>query len=340
MGLLSSELSAKSMVALSRQLATSYGAGIPVLRSLELVQENVKNPRTRTVLAEMQRDIRAGSTLGQAARNQSAYLPKLFIELLSSGEVGGRLDVILRDLADYYEDRLIMQRSALQMMTYPILQLIAAWFLGTFSLMLIRQVSSGMEHFSFEAYLATYLGFQARALILFATACAIFVVMARMGMFKWIWGWIATYLWPLSLVTRRFAMARFFRSFSFLVGSGMPITRAIESAAAVTANPYIEQDLATAVPRVRTGVTLVEAFEPCRYLNRQTREMLRVGEESGNLEDAARRASEYQFQEAKHAVSLATRVGEVLIGLAVAVVIGYVVISFWSTYFGSFDAQF
>lgn len=337
MGILSSELSNKSMVALSRQLATSYGAGIPVLRSLELVRENVKDARSRQLLAEMHRDIRAGATLGQAARNQSRYLPKLFIELLSSGEVGGRLDVILKDLADYYEDRLAMRRSILQMMAYPILQLLAAWFIGSFALMLVQRM--GGRNFSLERYFSFYLGFQASALVVFGVLAAVFIVLARMGVFKWIWGWIATYFWPLSPVTRKFAMARFFRSFSFLVGSGMPITQAIESSASVAANPYIERDLATAVPRVRTGVTLMEAFAPCKYFTSQAREMLRVGEESGQLEDAARKASEYQLQDAKHAVTLAARVGEVVIALAVAAVVGYVVISFYMNLYGSIDAQ-
>jgi len=293
-----------------------------------MARENARDAKTRTLLAEMHRDIKQGATLTQAARNQSKYLPKLFIELLNAGEVGGRLDAVLLDLAEYYEDRVAMKRSIMQTATYPVLQLIAAWFLGSFSLMLIGQ--RGQTGFSLDQYLTDYVRFQAAAMVFFTAAAAVFIVLARMGIFKWIWGWLATYLWPLASVTRRFAMARFFRSFSFLVGSGMPITNAIQSAAAVTANPYIERDIASAVPRVKSGVTLVEAFAPCRYFNRQTREMLRVGEETGKLEDAARKASEYQFQEAKHAVGIATRVGEVLITLAVATVVGYIVISFFS----------
>ncbi|HUW60733.1 MAG TPA: type II secretion system F family protein [Candidatus Bathyarchaeia archaeon] len=334
MGVFSSKLSTAALVVMSRQLATSYSAGIPILRSLELVGQHLPRGQGREVLAAMHDDIQNGSTLGKAANRQAAALPRLFIELVASGEVGGKLDVILRDLADYYEDRLAMRRMIVRIMSYPMLQLAAAWFLGTFALQAISQVGKA---FDLGAFIRSYLRFQAGAALIAGTLVLLAVALSRAGVFKWIWGYVATYMWPIASVTKKFAMARFFRSLSLLLGAGMPITRAVESSAAVTTNPYIQRDLLSAVPRIMDGQTLVAAFAPCKYLTPQTREMMVVGEESGNLEAMLRKASDYELQEANQAVNIATRVGEVVIILGVGAVVGYIVITFYMKYLGQFN---
>ncbi|HNR36686.1 MAG TPA: type II secretion system F family protein, partial [Candidatus Hydrogenedentes bacterium] len=99
----------------------------------------------------------------------------------------------------------------------------------------------------------------------------------------------------------------------------------------------IERDLLKPAPLVAGGSTLVEAFAHSEYLPETARELLHVGEQSGKLEAALNKAAQYQMDEAVHAVNVATRVGEVAISLAVAVVVGYIVISFYSSYLGKFD---
>jgi len=334
MGLFSSQISVKTLVPVCRQLSTSYGAGIPILRSLDMVRGNTTNTRVREVFADMIERIRNGATLADAARKQSEHLPSLLIELLAAGETGGHLDITLRELADYYEDRLAMRRSIIGKMAYPVFQLVVAWFLGTFALGLVRNLSFVARNFTFSGYLHSYLAFQGAALLFSGTAAVGCIILARMGLFQWIWGFIATHLWPLSGVTLRFAQARFFRSFALLISSGIPMHHAVQRAAATCANPYVEQDFLAVIPAIKDGQTLVQAFAPAKYLSRAAREMLSVGEESGKLDETLLKAAQYQMEEATHAVNVATRVGEIVIGLAVAALIGYIVISFWSNYYG------
>lgn len=332
MGLLSSQIPTKRLVPVCRQLATSYSAGIPILRSLELVGGDLKDPKSREVLADVHDDIKNGSTLSASVRRQAQYLPSFFVELLSSGELGGKLDVMLNDLADYYEDRLATRRMIIGKMIYPIFVLVIAWFLGSFALMLIARLWS--KGFNLMAYLRFYAVFQVVALTVFAGLVVLCIVLARLGVFKWIWGWVSTYIWPLGPVTLRFGLARFFRSMSLLIGSGMSMPRCIEASAAVTVNPYLARDLLQAVPQVMDGATLVQAFAGSKFLTPQAREMLLVGEESGKLEEALRKVSEYHNQEAAHAVDVATRVAEVVMILGGALVVGYIYISFFMKYYG------
>jgi type IV pilus assembly protein PilC len=335
MGLFSNEISTKSMVPLCRQLATAYDAGIPILRSFEMVTSESKDRRVKQVITDISDDIKKGASLAEASRAQAQYLPRFFIELLATGEHGGKLDVMLRDLADYFEDRLNIQRQVLGAMVYPIIQLTAAWFLGTFSLMLIGSIDfNATEPFSLESFFAKYAEFQARAIIVFVLIFLACIVLARLDIFKYIWGAGATYIWPFSNVTQKYGLARFFRSMSLLVGSGLRIDYCILSSASVTANPYMQRDLEQAAPLVKEGATLAEAFSRSRHLTPTAREMINVGEHSGELERAFQKVSDLHLEEANHAVHVMTRIMTVAIILGVALVIGYVIITFYTRYFG------
>ncbi|NUM52558.1 MAG: type II secretion system F family protein [Candidatus Hydrogenedentes bacterium] len=342
MGLFSSQIALKKVVPLCRQLATSYDAGIPILRSLELVIRNQKDKNVRDVFERMHSSIGNGSTLAEAVRAEKKYLPTFFIELLATGEKGGKIDIMLRDLAQYFEDQLEMRRETIRAMTYPIIQLIAAWFIGTFALGIIGGIKDvftqrGGSGFSFDAYIQQYLRFQGGALLIFGIVFAVCVVLSRAGLFGYVWGLFATYMWPMSRVTRMFGLARFFRSMSLLIGSGLRIDHCIENSATVTGNPYMEKQLLKAVSPVKDGATLVEAFSNVNVLLPQSREMLHVGEVSGQLEAALRKASEYHLAEAMHAAAIARRVLGVAISLTVAGLVGFVIIKFYLTYFSMIE---
>jgi len=338
MGLFSNEIPTKTMVPLCRQLATAYDAGIPILRSFEILRDQSRDRNVKRVITDMSDAIKRGSTLEEASRAQSRYLPRFFIELLATGEHGGRLDVMLRDLADYFEDRLAIQRDIRRALTVPTMQLIAAWFLGTFAIRLISRLDfNSQEPFNLEAYLADYAQFQVRAMIVVGLVFVACIILSRLGVFGYVWGAGATYIWPFSRVTQKFGMARFCRSMSLLIGSGLRVDYCIRNSAAVTANPYMERDLLKAVPLVKEGYSLVEAFAGSRHLTPTAREMILVGEQSGELETSFQKVAQLHLEEADHAVNVMTRLMGVALILGVAFVVGYVIISFYSKYFGMLD---
>lgn len=327
------------MVPLCRSLATSYDAGIPILKSLEQAEQMERNGAAKRVLRSIAEDVRKGSTLEEAARGQSKFLSPFFVSLLASGERGGRLDIMLRDLADYFEDRLDMQRHIRGVLAYPLFQLVFAYFAGTFALGLVRKLNvwrkaEGGGADALMQYVREYVAFQLTAMGVLGLLFIIAVLLSRAGVFQWISGAFTTFIWPMSVVTRKFALARFFRSFALLLGSGLHINRCIESAAAITANPFIEKDLLKALPVVREGGTLVEAFSRARSLTPMSREMLRVGELSGELEKQMKKISEYHLKEATHAVQVATKFLSIMIVLGVGGLVGYIVISFWTNFYG------
>lgn len=340
MGLTSPQLHIKRMVPLCRKLATAYDAGIPMLQALGLVQRDLKDPKTRDLLTRMQDKIRQGATLEEAARSESRYLPTYVVEAIAAGEHGGRLDVMFNDLADYFEDRLTMRREIVGALVYPVILMLLAWFMGTFAIMLIKDVITSAFHrgggsYDFLAFGGSYLKLQGITLALAAIAAVCLIFLARIGVWRWIWGFFSTHFWPLSPITRRFALARFFRSMSLLIGGGVAIDRCIERSATVASNPYIERELLKAVRPVKEGYTLTEAFSPLRYLTPTAREMITVGEESGKLEAQLRKVSQWYSQEAVHAAQIATKVLYFAIYMGAALAVGYVIITFYTTLYGT-----
>jgi len=194
--------------------------------------------------------------------------------------------------------------------------------------------SIGAKGFSLEGYIARYVWFQILSFIKLGILVGCCAGLSRFGIPQRIWSVFSIYAWPVSMVARRFAMARFFRSLSLLIVSGVPISHAIERSADATANPIIAADLVKAIPRVHGGRTLAEAFAGSQFFTPVARQMLLVGEQSGKLDEQLSKLAQYHSDEAAHAVDIAVRAGEVLIILAVCCVVGYVIISFYGRLYG------
>ena len=339
MPLTTKRLATKDMVPVCRQIATAYEAGLPIIDVIKTVGAQQKNREVREVLLTIETDLRGGDTLGEASKKHSEALSPFFVGLLANGEQSGKLDVMLKDLADYYEDRLAMRRQIIGALTYPMILLVMCWFLGTFALGIVQVALSGLDGTGggvsgVTQYFKDYAAFQVRALFFFGFLCVIGVFMSRAGMLKWIISSVTTHVWPISRVTKKLGMARFFRSFSMMLSSGLSLPVCIEKSAELTANPFIQRDLMQAIGPVRNGATLVEAFSECRLMTPLAREMLAVGEQSGALEFQLNKAASYHMEEARHQMQQATTVLTTLIMLGVFTLIGGVVIYFWTNLYG------
>ena len=224
-------------------------------------------------------------------------------------------------------------------MIYPIIQLTIAWFAGTFALTLLASMDFQALGMDWSTFGANYARLQTTAGMILAGVFVASIILARLGILRWITGWVAMFVWPFAPATRRFAHSRFFRSLSLLIGSGMNIIHCIKNSAAVAANPYIEKDLVQAVDPVQDGATLAKAFSNSRYIPPMAMQMLVVGEQSGKLEGQLIKVSEYMHEEAQHKVQIIMRFFSALTALVVGGIVGYVVIMFWTRFYGGmFDA--
>ena len=339
MPLTTKRLATKDMVPVCRQISTAYEAGLPIIDVIRAVGEQQQNREVRTILLKISTDLRGGDTLAEAAGKHSEALSPFFVGLLANGEQSGKLDKMLAELADYYEDRLAMRRQIIGAMTYPAFLLVLCWFLGTFAIGIVNVALAGLDGSGggtsgVTQYFGDYAAFQVRAMIGFGLMALSGVFLSRAGFLRWITGAVTTHVWPLSNITKKLGMARFFRSFSMMLASGISMPICIQKSAELTSNPYIERDLLRAIGPVRQGATLVEAFSACRLMTPLAREMLAVGEQSGKLEFQLNKAASYHMEEARHLMKQATTIVTTMIMVAVFTLIGGVVIYFWTNLYG------
>jgi len=332
--LFSAAISMQSVAVFCRQMAQTYDAGIPVLNGLILATDATPDRKLRNVVNRMHHSIMGGSTLTQAAEQERKYWPNLFVELVSAGEMGGRLKDVLYHLAQYYDKRLEVRRKVLGSLVYPAIQLTVVWLVVSLLAAISRMQQSTGGQFRVDVLLSKYVQLQVAGLTVLIIVLAAVAILSRLGMWQWIWGAVKTFVWPFSRMGRALAVARFSQALGLLLGSGIDAKRATARAARTADNPYVTASLMEAMPRLERGSTLTEALSPCPYLDPKVREMLYVGEQSGTLDTSLAKAAEQIELEAMAAARVAMRIGEVAVLLLVALVVGFVVIRFYMNLYG------
>jgi len=334
MSLVSPKIGLRSMVLFCRQMAQTYDAGIPLLNGLNLAAEATHDTRLRAVLERMRDGISRGDTLSAAVERERKYWPNLFIELVGAGEVGGRLKPIFYDLATYYEQRIEIRRKVIGAVIYPACLLTMLLLVAT----LIAAIGA-MQAATGGAFDVDTL-FKKFGLLLFVRLCilagigAVVVILARIGVWRWVTGAAKTFIWPFAGLSRKLASARFARALGLLLGAGLGARESVERAARTANNPFVTDNLMLALSRLDQGATLTEALTASPYLNPSVREMLYVGEQSGKLDAALDKAAEQLELEAMAEVYNKIRIGEVVVYLAVAACIGAFVINFYRNLYG------
>jgi len=329
-------LNNKTMSILCRQLASAYEGGIPITQALQIVGDGFPSRKVKMILYRCADDLIQGKTLSEALSRREVF-PDLFVQLISAGERSGKLDVILRDLSSYYEDLWKMKRSAIVSLTYPTIQLILGWFLGTFALGIVRQI--GIRQFSLSTYFSSYISFQIKICILFAFIVFISIFFKNTKFFQtFIYG-IIRHIWPFSFIIHRFSLARFFKSLALLYASGIPITEALLKSSELLTTPSYRRDIFTVVSLIRNGSNLEKSFKTLPWVGRMGQEMVAIGEQSGKLDEALQKVAEYFLLDAQQALQVTTKILNILILLIVGAIIGFIVISFYANLYGNMFNQ-
>ncbi len=310
-----------------REMAYSYDAGIPLLNGLKLVAESAHNRRLRRVLRRMQTEIRAGASLSEAVASQRRYWPALFIHVLGAGEAAGQIKRVLYELADHFDQYVAFRQAFMKQLIYPFCLLVAASIIGIWQSAMISMLRTTGGKMNFKVFAEAFARLSVLQVAGMVVPVAVMLLLWRLGVWSWVWMQVKTFVWPLSMMTRKLAMARFNRALGLLLGSGLGATHAVEQAARTADNPYIARTLLKAIPRLETGATFTEAIAPCPYMSEAERQMLHIGEVSGTLGKSLTKSAELLEQEAFATLNVVVRMaGLVFIFLVVGMLFGGLVI--------------
>ncbi|MBX9297356.1 type II secretion system inner membrane protein GspF [Chromobacterium vaccinii] len=311
------------LVMITEQLSTLLNAGLTLEKALTAVTEQSENARSRTVLAALRSDILEGKGFAQALSSAPGVFSPLYRSLVQAGEQSGHLDMVMSRLAEYLDKRQNTQQKVTLALAYPaVVTLVAILVVGGLMSYVVPQVVSVF------AQTKQTLPFLTRALV----ACSDFL--RQWGVVMLIGIVAAVFLIVRALrapaLKRRFharvlklpVFGRLFRALntarmastlSILVGSGVPLLTALETARGLMTMLPMQDAVADAMAKVREGVSLSRALNATRQFPPVLIHLISSGEASGTLSHMLDRAAQQQEQEVERKLATFTTLMEPLL---------------------------
>lgn len=332
-------VSSANVTIFSRQLATLLKAGLPLLRALEVISRQEKNPYFKAILENISDNVRTGNKFSDGLAQHPKVFDRLYVNMAKAGEAGGVLDVVLDRLATFQEKAMKTTNKVKSAMVYPIVimfvaiailvilmvfvvpqfQKIFADMLGNAQMPALTQSIIDISNFLKEKYIAAIiilvaLIFGTRALLKTKMGIAMkdraALTMPKMG----------------DLVLKS-TVARFTRTFGTLLASGVPILEALTITRGTIKNSIISNALERVHDRVRDGEPLAAPLDQQKIFPSMVTSMVEVGEETGQLSEMLNRIADTYDEEVDNSVGAITSVIEPIMIVFLAVVVGTIVIA-------------
>ncbi len=330
-----------------RQLATMINAGIPLYQALTTLQHQTRNAKLAAITEDASRHVLEGGPLSEVMDRYNWVFNELQVEMIRAAEHGGMLDQMLNRIADYLEQELALRRLISRLTIYPkIVLFIAMMILGkscftdfehpfvpALARLVLGQIGKDaytpVDYFWDTAGFLAILGLCVFAVVAFCRLTLFQSDAARMGYerFKHAIPGFGT-------VSRQFALAKFGRAFGALYAGGLPLNTAIGIAGRASGSKVIGQATQRAVRAADRGATLSQAFRETQAFPHMVLDMLETGERTGNVDAMMHKVAEYLEGEAESKAHIYSNIFAVVVGLIVAMLVGYAIIRFYMGFAG------
>jgi type IV pilus assembly protein PilC len=330
----------KSLQVFSRQFATMIEAGLNVVTAVVILEEQTEDKKLATVIGELRADVEGGLLLSEAMARHPRIFSRLFVSMVEAGEAAGILDVVLDRVAFQIEKETQIRRRVKGAMMYPLM------VMGFATLVLI-----GMLMFLVPIFVGIFaqLGGDLPTLtkivvkgsdVLRNYWYVVFPVWAGMifGFLRFKKTESGRRLWDrfrmkmpfgIGQIILKVGMARFSRTLSTLVAAGVDIIRSLEITGTTSGNSIIEDATAIVRERVHQGVPIAVPLEEEPIFPPMVSQMVRVGEETGELEKMLGKIADFYEDEVDSSISTLTSILEPLMMIGVGMMVGVIIISMY-----------
>ena len=330
----------RDMVVFSRQFATMINSGVPILQSLNVMAQQTENKKLKRKLYEIRNDVEGGSSLYEAMSKHRDVFDDLYVNMVDAGEVGGVLDVVLDRLAGYIEKAASLKSKVKGAMIYPaVVVTVAVGVITIIMLFVIPTFAKMFADFGSALPLPTQIvinisnwfkeniGYLILGVILFVVVFRL--LYKRVEPFKIFIDRTILFLPVFGPLLRKVAVARFSRTFSTMISSGVPILQALDIVAKTSGNKTIELGVLDAKKSIAEGQTISEPLEDTGVFPPMVIHMISIGETTGALDTMLEKIADFYDDEVDNAVSALTSLIEPLMIVFLGVVVGGLVISLY-----------
>jgi type IV pilus assembly protein PilC len=331
----------KSLAMFTRQLATLIDSGLPLLRSLTVLEKQEPNPVLRATVSALAENVQGGSTFSESLAQHPKIFNKLYVNMVKAGELGGVLETVLNRLSDYQEKAEKLKSKIVSAMVYPVIVMIIA--VGILVFLMIFIVPKFTEMFTntdSELPLISKIVFGMSEFFLsnpFWVPNVVFVFIV-FGIFLFLfnlWGktppgriMIDTMLLRIPIlgdIQRKSAVSRFSRTLGTLVTSGVPILQALNITRDTAGNVIISRAIEKVHEAVKEGETIVTPLQASGVFPNMVISMVDVGEETGQLPEMLLKIADVYDDEVDNAVTALTSILEPIMIVILALIVGAVV---------------
>jgi type IV pilus assembly protein PilC len=306
-------ITTKDKVLFSRQLSTLINAGLPLVQSLRSVAQQTTNKAFKVIINEIISDVEAGSAFSKSLDKHPKVFNRVYVSLVEASEASGTLDTGLERLANQQEKDADIVAKVRGAMVYPLIVLCV--MLGVVLFMIVKVLPQVQT--IYDGIPNAHLPFITTALLAishFVTkrwwiVVIMLVIMAFFGT-----RWARTLggrsvidkakmrAWPIGRLFMKLYMARFARTGTTLVASGVPLIQMLEITADAVDNVHIGASLGRAIEKVKGGKSLADAIDKDPNFLELVPNMLRIGEQSGAMETMLAKVADYYEKEVDNEV--------------------------------------
>jgi type IV pilus assembly protein PilC len=330
----------KDVAVFTRQFATMVDSGLSIGRSLAVLSTQVENKYLGEKLKTVREDIEAGSSLSQAMAKHPKVFSNLYVSMVQAGEVGGSIDVVLKNTADQLEAQVELNRKVRGAMVYPIVvvSVIAIIFL----IMMVVIVPIFKKLFT---TLGGKLPLPTRILItisntLISWRCGVVIALIIGGIFTLRWWintekgrlkWDAFKLKPpiFGALTHKAVLARFASTLSSLLQSGVPVMEALDIVSSASGNAVMAEAVVDIKAAVREGKSFADPMKVHEIFTPLIVQMVEVGEQTGALDEMLQRSADFYMGEVNQTVDNLTSILEPLLVVTMGAVVGTIIVSLY-----------
>ena len=330
------KVSLDALVIFSRQLATMIDSGITLVAALEILKDQIDDRALCAIISKIYRDVQEGKSFCDSTAKYPAAFSDFYINMIKAGEASGRLDEVLERLAVFLEKTAALIRKVQSSLVYPAVIITMAISITVFLMVKVVPTFKGIF-----ATLGGELPVPTQILILASDTLKnyfLFILIALGVVLFLLRRYIKTpsgrrrfdkltlkvpIFGPLFL---KAAVARFARTFSTLVKSGVPILNTLEIVSKTAGNKIIEQAVENARQAIRQGEPLYQPLDKANVFPAMVIRMIKVGEQAGELEKMLSKIADFYDEQVDVSVSSLTSLIEPLIIAFLGIVIGSIVI--------------
>lgn len=338
-GFLGGRVSRKQLMVFTRQLATMVDAGVPLLRSLQIIQKQETNSTLKRVTGELCEGVESGSTFAEALSQHPREFDKLFVNMAKAGEVGGVLPVTLSRLAEFIEKAEAIKAKVKGAMIYPIVVLVMALGILSFMLTMIvpkfadifKDLLGGKELPALTQFVMKASDVMVHQILWIVIGLVAIIVainlFGRTRVGRYVLDRIKLKMPAVGNLILKVAISRFTRTLGTLQNSGVQILSALTIVRDTAGNEVIARAIQSAHDSIKEGEAVATPLEQSKVFPTMVTSMINVGEETGRLPEMLIKIADTYDMEVDSAVEGLTSIIEPLLIIFLAVVVGTIVVS-------------